>query len=88
MESYGLLVKDDKGNTYHIRPEILEATKVSDEYMKSMQDVKGIVGPSLTVPQTTVYEVTQVKIPVDSTINPEFIKAIETKQYSTVMCPW
>lgn len=77
-EEKGLLVKDDQGNFYFFRPEILEACKVSEREFEA--------GAIVRRPDVPVIG----RIRVDRPLDPDLAKAIKDKAVSasTVMCPW
>jgi hypothetical protein len=68
----GLLIQDEEGNVYFLRPEILEATKVpeGDTQFVASRSAAGILG----------------RIRVDKPLDALIVKQIP--QASTVMCPW
>lgn len=68
----GLLIQDEDGNVYFLRPEILEATKVpeSETNFVAPRAAAGILG----------------RIRVDKAIDALVVKQIP--RASTVMCPW
>lgn len=68
----GLLIQDDEGNVYFLRPEILEATKVpeGDTQFVAPRSAAGVLG----------------RIRVDKPL--DLAKLKDSVQTSTVMCPW
>ncbi len=75
-ERRGLLVKDDDGNMYFLRPEILEACRVK----KTDVEIRAISKlPDVSVIGT---------LAVDKPLDPALVKQLKEKAASTVMCPW
>jgi hypothetical protein len=68
----GLLIQDEDGNVYFLRPEILEATKVpeGDTQFVASRSAAGVLG----------------RIRVDNALDPSKLK--DLVQVRTVMCPW
>lgn len=69
----GLLIKDEDGNVYFLRPEILEAARVAEgetNFVPAATSEAGILG----------------RIKVDKPLDELIVKQIPRP--STVMCPW
>jgi hypothetical protein len=85
QEGQGLLVKDEQGNLYYLRPEILEMTRVTQEEVDAGK-LNEVIGDATIKPLAPVK-------PLDPAVA-EQIKGGAAKPKpkptagGTIMCPW
>src|SRR6058998_2659580 len=102
MAKNGLMIQDDKGNLYFLRPEILEAAKLDKSLHENAKVALKAAKKTTTAPKLKVLGALRLVEPPEGTTDATaaapakaaavrgtaLMRRIKTPTTSTIMCPW
>ncbi len=88
-DGHALVVSDEKGNYYYLRPEILRACKMDEAQIEAIKETAAPgAGPRSTkASRAEVVGSLRVQNPL-AEVNPELAAGLGNSAGTSIMCPW